>query len=95
MTYLVTPKHKNLRPGSHEIYKFSRPFLGHHYYIHVLSLSDLWPGDEKKIYKEIIHFHYIIYMATPYHKKLCPIGARNLQPSLVIITNYSVCLIYA
>ena len=29
---------------------FGRPFLGHHYYI--LSLSDLWLGVEKKIFKE-------------------------------------------
>ena len=35
----------------HEIYNFGRPFLAHHYYI--LVLSDLCPGVEKKIFKEI------------------------------------------
>ena len=30
MPYMVTPKHKNPCPVGHEIYNFSRPFLGHH-----------------------------------------------------------------
>ena len=46
-----------------EIYNFGRPFLGHHYLI--LSLSDLLMGEEKKIFKEILHFHYLTCMATP------------------------------
>ena len=50
-------------PGGHEIYNFGRPFLGHHYYI--LSLSDLCLGVDKNIFKEIMHFHNMIYMATP------------------------------
>ena len=50
-------------PGGHEIYNFGRPFLCHHNYI--LSLSDLCLGVEKKIFKEIMHFHYMTYMATP------------------------------
>ena len=37
---MVTPQHKNPYPGGHEIYKFGRPFLGHHYYL--LSLYELF-----------------------------------------------------
>ena len=50
-------------PRAHEIYSFGRPFLGLHYYI--LSLPDLCPGVEVKIIKEIMHFHYMTYLATP------------------------------
>ena len=32
---------------------------------YILTLSDLWLEIETKTYKEIMHFHYIIYMATP------------------------------
>ena len=72
MTYKATPKHKNPCPGGHEIYNFGRPFLCHHNYI--LSLSVLCLGVEKKIFKEIMHFHYMTYMATPYNKNPCPGG---------------------
>ena len=50
-------------PRGHENYNFGRPFLGHHYYI--ISLSDQCLGVEKKISKEMMHFHYMTYMATP------------------------------
>ena len=50
-------------PAGHEIYNFGRPFLGHHYYI--LGLSDLCLGYEKQIFKEIMQFHCLTYMATP------------------------------
>ena len=63
MTYMALPLHKNPCPRGHEIYNFDRPFLGHHYYI--LGLSDLCLGVEKKIFKEIMHFYYMTYMATP------------------------------
>ena len=33
--------------------------LGHHYYI--FSLYNVYPGEEKKIFKEIAHFHYMTY----------------------------------
>ena len=46
ITYLAMPLQKNPCPGGHEIYKFDRPLLGHHYYM--LSLSDLCLGVEKK-----------------------------------------------
>ena len=49
-------------PIGHESFIFGRPFLGLHFY--VLSLSDLCLGVEKKIFIEIMHFHYMTYMAT-------------------------------
>ena len=63
MTYMATSKHKYPCPGGHEIYNFGRPFLGHHDYI--LSFFDICLGVEKKIFKEIMHFHYMTYMAKP------------------------------
>ena len=50
-------------PLSHESYIFVRPFIGHHYFIN--SLSDLCMGVEKKIFKEIMHFHFMTNMAKP------------------------------
>ena len=47
--------HQNPCPRGHEIYNLSRLFIGHHY--NILSFSDL--GLENKIFKEIMHFHYI------------------------------------
>ena len=44
-------------PWGHEIYNFGRPFLCHHRYI--LALSDICLKKEKKILKEIMHFHYM------------------------------------
>ena len=55
---MATPQHKNHCLGGHEIYNFGRSFLGHHYNIHVLNLSDLRLGVERKIFKEIMYFHY-------------------------------------
>ena len=51
------------QPRGHEIYNFGRPFVGH--YCYILSLSNLCMGAEKKIFTEIMHFHYLTYMATP------------------------------
>ena len=51
---MVTPLHKNPCPGGHEIYKFGRPFLGHHYYI--LVFSDQCLEVEKKIFKKYSNF---------------------------------------
>ena len=60
---MPTPYSKNPCPGGHESYNSGRPVLGHHHYI--LSFSDLCLGVKKKIFKEIMHFHYMTYMATP------------------------------
>ena len=96
MTYMATPLRKNPCPRGHEIYMFGRPCLGHYYCI--LRFSDLCLGVEKKIFKEIKHFHYMTYMATPQHKSPCPSGHEIYnfgRPSLIIITTNLVCLIYA
>ena len=66
----TTPQHKNPCPGGHEIYSFGGPFLGHHN--NILSLSVLCLEVEKTIFKEILLFHYMTYMATPLHKNPCP-----------------------
>ena len=52
------PSTRTPAPG---VMKFT--FLVDPYYI--LGLSDLCLGVEKKIFKEIMHFHYMTYMATP------------------------------
>ena len=59
MTYMVTPLHKNPRPRGQEINNFGRHFLGHYNYI--FGLSELFLAEEKKIFKEIMHFHYVLY----------------------------------
>ena len=61
--HMTTPHHKNPCPGGNQIYNIGGPFLGHHY--DTLSLSDLCLGLEKIFLNEIMHFHYITYMATP------------------------------
>ena len=49
---MATPWHNNPCPGGCDIYNFSRPYLGYHYYI--LRFSDLCLGVEKKIYITIL-----------------------------------------
>ena len=49
-------------PRGHEIYIYGGLFFGHNYYI--LSSSDLCLGVEKTILKEMLHFHFMTYMAT-------------------------------
>ena len=94
-TYMATPLHKNPCPGGHEIYNFGRPFLVHHYYI--IGLSDLYLSEEK-IFKEIMHFQ--IWLIWPRPSTRTP-DQRVMKftilvdPSLVIITTYLVCLINA
>ena len=51
--------------GSHEIYNFGRPFLGHHYY--TPSLSEPCPWVQKKIFKEIYQFY-------TFYPKILPLG---------------------
>ena len=75
MTYLVTPLHKNPCLRGHESYNFGRPFLDHHYY--KLDMSDLCLGVEKKILKEMMHFHYMTYLVTPLHKNPCLRGHES------------------
>ena len=61
--------------GLEIFYNFGIPFLGHRYYI--LSLFDLCLGVKKKMFKEILHFHYMTYMATPKHTNPCLGGHEN------------------
>ena len=78
--------------ASMQIDNFLRSFLCHHYYI--FSLSDLCPGVEKKISKEIMHFSgHVLHVAL---ESLPGIMKMTIlvDPSLVIITIYLVCLIY-
>ena len=86
MTYMATPQHKNPCPGGDEIYKFGRPFLGYHNYI--LSLSVLCLGVEMKIFKGILHFHYMTYMGKPPPQGFMKFTVL-VDPSLVIITIHS------
>ena len=47
-------------------------------------------------FKEIMHIHFMTYMATPWHKTPSPVGMTSIikvYPSLVIITLYLVCLV--
>ena len=92
---MATPLRKNPCSGNLESYYSGRPFLGYNYYIY--SLSDICMGVKKKIFKEIMYFHYMTYMTKPEHKNPGP-GVTNFRilvdPSLVIITIYLVCLIY-
>ena len=64
---MATPKHKKLCPSGHEIHNFGIPFLSHHFF--TLSLSELCPRLEKKIFKEI-HKFYIFYpkITSPWDK---------------------------
>ena len=56
-------------------------------------------GVEKKILKEIMHFHYMTYMGTPKHKNPCPGGHEIynfVRPFLVhhyyILSLFDLCL---
>ena len=64
MTYMATPKHKNPCPGSHEIYKFGRPFLGQHYY--TLSLYGPRTGAEKNFLWNTSIFHFLPKITFPW-----------------------------
>ena len=50
MTLMATPWFKTPLPRGHETHNFSRLFIGHHYNIHVLSLSELCLGVDKTIF---------------------------------------------
>ena len=72
---MATPLHKNPCPGGHEIYNLVTSFVGHYYLI--LSLHGPCTGVEKKIFKEIVHFHFMTYITTLKHKNPCP-GVHEL-----------------
>ena len=83
MTYMAMPYYKTPCPGGHEIYNFSRPFLGHHYFI--VSFSDICLGIEKKIFKELMHFYYMTYSTdqTQPNRKRTQTGPRVCFRGLV------------
>ena len=58
---------------------------------YIFSFSDLCKGAEKKMFREIILFHYMTYLATPQHRSPCPGVMKSTflgDPSLAIITIY-------
>ena len=69
MTYMATPLHKNPYTGSHEIYNFAKLFLDH---LTLLSDCLIYAWEKRKRFKEIMHFHYMTFMATPLHKNSLP-----------------------
>ena len=85
---MATPLHKNPCPGGHEIYNFG---LDPSSVIITIHFSALCLGVEKNIFKEIMNFHPI--------RKPPVLGVMKftilVDPSLVIMTLYLVCLKYA
>ena len=64
--YMAMSRHKNSCSRCHEIYSFDKPFLGHHYF--VLSLSDLCPGVENKIFMiDWIGYYNVSVILQPYN----------------------------
>ena len=59
----------------YEFYNFGGAFRIYQYYIH--SFTNPCPGLEMKYFKEIMHFHYMIYMTTPQHK--IPYSGHNVH----------------
>ena len=65
--------------GFNKFTKFGIFFIGHHYCIVLLSLSYLFPGVKKKIFKEIVHFHYNDLYGHTLAQEPLPRGSWNLQ----------------
>ena len=59
MTYISTSKHKNPCPGVMKFTIYVDPSLV------IISIYLNCLGIENKIFKEIMHFHYITYMTMP------------------------------
>ena len=83
---MTLPLDNNPWPRVHEIYNFDRPFLGRLSYL--LSLSESCSSVYMKIFKEIMHFHHMSYMASP-STRTSGTGVKKLtifeDPSSVII----------
>ena len=62
MTYMTMPLHNNPCPGGHEIYNLVDPSL---VIITTYLVCLIYAWEQRKIFKEIMHFHYMTYMATP------------------------------
>ena len=63
MTYMGIPKHKNPSPGSHELYNFGRPFIGHYYIL--FSLSDPCPKVKKLFLRNTSILHFLSEILPP------------------------------
>ena len=70
MINMATFLHKNPCPGGNEIYNFCRPFLGHHYYIHVLQMINAW--ELRRFLKK--HSNFTPKITSPLDR-----GSWNLQ----------------
>ena len=88
---------QKLLPMVARVVQFQQTLHGHYYY-NIRCLSDPWSEVQKKVFKEIMDFHFMIYLATPQHCKPRR-GVKKftilVDPSLVFITIYLVCLIHA
>ena len=91
---LATPKHKNTSPRSHEIYKFGRPFLGCHYYMPVLNLSDPFPSVDVKKSRNIAFSLYCpsTRTACPWGHEICNFGRFFLGHHYCTISFSELCL---
>ena len=69
---MATPCIRTPCPGVMKV-SFVRPFIANHNY----SLSDLCLG-VNKIFKEIMYFHYMTYMAKLVLQEPLPRGSSNL-----------------
>ena len=82
---------------TYEIYNFGTPFLGHNYYI--LSLSDQSLRGRRHFFKRNNAFSLCDLYGHAQAPEPLPPGVMEFtilaDPSLVIITTYLVCLIYA
>ena len=67
MTEMATPQNKTPVPG------FMKLTIQVDLY-YIPSSSGLCLDVEKKIFKDIMHFHYMTYMTTPQHKNPSPGG---------------------
>ena len=70
ISHMATPCTRTAAPGVMKVFILVQPFLGH-------LMSDFCLGVEKKIFIGIMHFHYMTYIATHYHKNPCPRGHEN------------------
>ena len=70
-SWLVGPQLRRTPSPGHETYIFGRHFLDHKYY--KLSLPHLCLGIMMKIFKGIMHFHYMTY-GHALAKEPCTLG---------------------
>ena len=102
MNNMATPKHNDPFPGSHRIYNFgysSLVIIATYVLLYMYLVCLIWsmPGSRKDVFKRNnIHFNCLTLHNNPSHgSSLIYYFSRPFLPSLmVIISIYSVCLIY-